>query len=126
MCHDPPGNRIEPGATLLTRMFSGASCCASDFAEADLGRLHRVVGHPAAGFASPDRRNHDDRAAAAAFMCGTARREARIAGNNVSSSAACHSASVVSSRSVPAGATDVVDEDVEAAEFLDRLLDHER
>src|SRR4051812_39890229 len=36
------------------------------------------------------------------FMCGTARREARIAGNSVSSNAACHSASVVPSRSDPA------------------------
>ena len=34
-------------------------------------------------------------------MCGTARRDARIAGNSVSSNAACHSASVVSSRSLP-------------------------
>ena len=36
------------------------------------------------------------------FMCGTASRDARIAGNSVSSNAACHSASDVSSRSVPA------------------------
>ncbi len=35
-------------------------------------------------------------------MCGTASRDARIAGNSVSSNAACHSASDVSSRSVPA------------------------
>ena len=27
--HDPPGNRIEPGETLSTRMFSDANCCAS-------------------------------------------------------------------------------------------------
>src|SRR6266851_4839641 len=36
------------------------------------------------------------------FMCGTARREARIAGKSVSSNAACHSASVVPSRAEPA------------------------
>ena len=34
-------------------------------------------------------------------MCGTARRDARIAGNSVSSNAACHSASLVPSRSLP-------------------------
>src|SRR6476620_2356849 len=32
LCHDPPGNRMDPGATLFTRMFIGASCCASDLA----------------------------------------------------------------------------------------------
>src|SRR5262249_20203301 len=26
--HDPPSKRIEPGATLLTRILSPASCCA--------------------------------------------------------------------------------------------------
>src|SRR3954471_6819450 len=36
------------------------------------------------------------------FMYGTARRDARMAGNSVSSNAACHSASVVPSRSDPA------------------------
>src|SRR6266545_67923 len=36
------------------------------------------------------------------FMCGTAMRDARIAGKSVSSNAACHSASVVPSRSEPA------------------------
>ena len=30
--HDPPSNRIEPGDTLLTRMFEGANCWASHFA----------------------------------------------------------------------------------------------
>ena len=25
-CHEPPGNEIEPGATLFTRMLSEASC----------------------------------------------------------------------------------------------------
>src|ERR1035437_9531156 len=29
---DPPGKRMDPGATLLTRMLSPASCCAIDFA----------------------------------------------------------------------------------------------
>src|SRR6188508_883625 len=28
LCHEPPGNMIDPGATLLTRMLAGASCCA--------------------------------------------------------------------------------------------------
>ena len=37
-----------------------------------------------------------------ARMCGTATREARIAGNTVSSNAPCQSASVVPSRSLPA------------------------
>ena len=31
-CHEPPGNRIEPGATLLTRILSRANCWASDLA----------------------------------------------------------------------------------------------
>ena len=56
-------------------------------------------------------------------MCGTARRDARIAGNSVSSNAACHSASDVSSMSGAAGRADVVDEHVEAAERRDGLLD---
>ncbi len=32
LCHDPPGNMIDPGATLFTRMLAGASCCESAFA----------------------------------------------------------------------------------------------
>ena len=55
-----------------------------------------------------------------AFMCGTASREARMAGNSVSSNAACHSASDVSRDAGAGGAADVVDQDVEAAERLDR------
>src|ERR1700730_4206164 len=30
--HEPPGNRIDPGATLLTRIPSLANCCAIDLA----------------------------------------------------------------------------------------------
>ena len=64
-CQDPPGNRIEPGATLLTRMLSRRKLLRQRLAEADLGGLHRVVGHAAARLAAPDRRDHDDRPAAA-------------------------------------------------------------
>src|SRR3954465_5058318 len=32
LCHEPPGNMIEPGATLLTRVLGGGGCCASAFA----------------------------------------------------------------------------------------------
>ena len=44
--------------------------------QADLGGLDGVVGHPAAGLAAPDRRDHQDRAAAARASC-AARRGAR-------------------------------------------------
>ena len=57
------------------------------------------------------------------FMCGTARREARIAGKSVSSNAACHSASVVAEQVGAGRAADVVHEDVEAAERLDASVD---
>ena len=57
-------------------------------------------------------------------MCGTASRDARTAGNSVWSNASCHSASVVSTMPAPLASADVVDEDVEAAERLDRARDH--
>ncbi len=53
-------------------------------------------------------------------MCGTARRDARIAGNNVWSSASTHSASLVSSEAAAACLADVVDQNVQAAECVDR------
>ena len=62
----PLERRIEPGATLLTRMLSRASCCAIDFREADLRGFDRVVRHPPARFAAPDRRDHHDGSASAA------------------------------------------------------------
>src|SRR5437588_12722487 len=44
---DPPGNMIDPGATLLTRMLCAAS--SREFCEADFGGLRQVVaGAPAA------------------------------------------------------------------------------
>ena len=41
--------------------------------EADFGRFHGVVGHPAARFAPPDRRDHHDRPAAARAACAARR-----------------------------------------------------
>src|SRR5258708_4793542 len=32
LCQDPPGNMIDPGAALFTRMFAGASCGESALA----------------------------------------------------------------------------------------------
>ena len=56
-----PGNRIEPGATLFTRMLSRGQLLRHRLRQADFGGLHGVVGHPAARLPAPDRRDHDDR-----------------------------------------------------------------
>ena len=65
LCHEPPGNRIDPGATLLTRMFERRELLRERLGQADLRGLDGVVGHAAAGLAAVDRRDHHDRAAAA-------------------------------------------------------------
>ena len=99
--HDPPGKRIDPGAMLLTRMLSRASCCASDLARlisAALTALYVIrppVSRPKIDaiirMTPPPRR----------FMWGTASFDARTAGMSVWSIASCQSASVVAIRSPP-------------------------
>src|SRR5438876_11576942 len=79
----PPGNRIDPGATLLTRMLSRASCCAMALARLISDALTALyVIRP------PDSRPQIDATITIAppprlRMSGTARREARTAGNSV-------------------------------------------
>ena len=51
--------------------------------QADLRGLDRVVGHAAAGLAAEDRRHDHDAPPPCLRMCGTARRDMRIAGNSV-------------------------------------------
>ena len=60
-CHEPPGNRIEPGATLTTRMLSTRQLLRERFGQAGFRRLDGVVGHAAARLATPDRRDEHDR-----------------------------------------------------------------
>ena len=108
---------------LLTRMLSGASCCASAFGEADLRGLDRVVGHAAARFAAPDRGDHDDRAAAARAHVrhgetrGADRGKQRLVEGRLPLGVGGLE------QVAAAGAADVVDEDVEAAERFDRAFD---
>src|SRR5262249_44022457 len=94
--HDPPGNRIDPGATLFTRILSRASCCAMA-----LARLISAAFTALYVIRPPDSRPQTDATITMAppprrLMSGTASREARTAGNNVWSNDACHSASLVS------------------------------
>src|SRR6185312_10110456 len=80
---DPPGNRIDPGATLLTRMLSRASCCAIDFA-----RLISAAFTALYVIRPPDSRPQMDAIMTIDpplrfFMWGMAIRDARIAGKSV-------------------------------------------
>ena len=88
--------------------------------QADFGRLHGVVGHPAARFAAPDRRDHHDRAAAAPphVRHGQPRRADRRKQRLVERLLPL-GVGGVDDVGAP-GEADVVDEDVEAAEGLDR------
>src|SRR5262249_3012291 len=74
--HEPPGNMIEPGATLLTRILADASCCASAFA-----RLVSAAFTVLYVIRPPDSRPQIDVIITIdppprCFMCGTARRDA--------------------------------------------------
>ena len=91
--------------------------------EADFGRFDGVVGHPAARFAAPDRRDHDDRAAAAPphVRHGQPRRADRRKQRLVERLLPL-GVGRVDDAGAP-GEPDVVDEDVEAAEGLDRSRD---
>ena len=116
----PPQIRIDPGATLLTRMLSLRQLLGHRLREADFGGLHRVVGHPAAGFAAPDRRNHHDRRRRRASHVrdrharrSDGRKQRLVEAPPATRRPWCPTMPAAS------GEPDVVDEDVEAAEGLD-------
>src|SRR6185312_9807873 len=83
LSHDPPGNRIDPGATLLTRMLSFASCCAIAFA-----RLISAAFTALYVIRPPDSRPQIEAIITIAppprrRISGTASRDARTAGKSV-------------------------------------------
>jgi hypothetical protein len=81
--HDPPSNRIEPGETLTTRMFCGASSWASERARLISAALTALyVIRPPASRPKIDAIMMMTPPPARA-MCGTDRRDARIAGISV-------------------------------------------
>ncbi len=60
LSHDPPGNRIEPGRHAVHADAVARQLLGKRLSEADFRGFHGVVGHAAARFASPDRRDHHD------------------------------------------------------------------
>ena len=63
----PPGNRIEPGATLFTRILSGASSFAKDFVILILGGFRGVIGNVSSALPAVDGGYHQDDPAALLF-----------------------------------------------------------
>ena len=80
----PAGKQDRPGRHAVDADVVRRQLLRQRLGQADLGRLHRVVGHAAAGLAAEDRRDDDDGAAAAGAHGGTTsarganRREQRL------------------------------------------------
>ncbi len=122
----PPGNSVEPGAMLKTRIPSGREIACHRLGEADLRGLGDVVARPASSLPPPDRRDERDHATAALAQ-GRQRSARDVQGRK--EVLAEHGLEIFRVHVVEgfrARAADVVDDDVEAAQLLDRCGDDRR